>query len=758
MASSPPITWRNVNAPSAGGAADLFGQAQESFDGAMKAARDTKDGFEKGRTDRNTQEFMSQLQQYGSSEELAAAQESGALADLRGQFGSMVDQDKVSADAVTDRVTNLQGRETAEYDRDQMLTERAEKPIFDRINASIADIDLGQSRKVLENGREEFENGVRNSGLQPASQAKAMANYDSRVRASYTDKRSEDEHQYKLGQRAKVAAEEKRVDGLNAYTSQYMTDRTNNKRNSYEQSVTLARDMGLNVSEDGVVQAGNDPVVMREYQAKLAEQQQPRTSAQVREDLLSGMDQFNATPVEKAAQLGAFGVLDGKTSKLGASAQAELDTQVGYLTKQNATELERENSDWADAQTNNSFLSDKGDPNELTADLVATAEEDEGFMWMGDDKSEITRVINKALTGGTASPAMVRAAFEATGKDGGEADVFTKALDNIMQLPENVKRFKEAPRLKKEHNDRVDALNNNLIRAVSSATVKARSDYGLVPESVQSLTKRLKREQKRFENEATQVKEAQKNEVDFDSWFAGNQPSSGRMPTGDGVLLPGNQTGGSAPVAPTPKQAPAPASRQTNRPNLPTPTRSTLKPLGDNSAMTAIDNASQMMNNPGEIANRVPADMPKPDQSAGSVVRGGVNSVVGNVLKPTLDIATTAMNPLDSRNLVNRGYKAGEKVFSDILYNVLGGDFINYTSLTSDEVTQIGDKVEQWDKAAGKMPEATVKLVQQLLDTGYEGAQVLDDYLSQDISELPGFKIYGWLGGQIKDFLSNKGN
>jgi len=102
-----PITWKNVAAPSSGAAADLFGQAQDSFDGAIKAARDTKDGFEKGRTDRNTQAFMNQLQQYGSSEELAAAQQSGALADLRGQFGSMVDQDKVSADAVTNRVTNF---------------------------------------------------------------------------------------------------------------------------------------------------------------------------------------------------------------------------------------------------------------------------------------------------------------------------------------------------------------------------------------------------------------------------------------------------------------------------------------------------------------------------------------------------------------------------------------------------------------------------------------------------------------------------
>ena len=47
MASSPPITWRNVNAPSSGGAADLFGQAQESFDGAIKAARTPRTGMKK---------------------------------------------------------------------------------------------------------------------------------------------------------------------------------------------------------------------------------------------------------------------------------------------------------------------------------------------------------------------------------------------------------------------------------------------------------------------------------------------------------------------------------------------------------------------------------------------------------------------------------------------------------------------------------------------------------------------------------------
>jgi len=179
-----PITWRNVNAPSAGGAADLFGQAQASFDGAIKAVQDTKDGFEKGRTDRNTQEFMSQLQQYGSSEELAAAQQSGALADLRSQFGSMVDQDKVGADAVTDRVTNLQGRETAQYDRDQMLTERTEKPLVDAMNASIANIDLGQSADSLKAVLASQEQKIDAMDAGDATKTQLRGNLDARATAS----------------------------------------------------------------------------------------------------------------------------------------------------------------------------------------------------------------------------------------------------------------------------------------------------------------------------------------------------------------------------------------------------------------------------------------------------------------------------------------------------------------------------------------------------------------------------------------------
>lgn len=142
-----PITWRNVAAPDFSGAADMMGQAQESFTGALDTVQATKDDWEKGRTDRNTQDFLGQLQKYGTSEELAAAQQSGDLAQQRDQYGSMIDQDKVGVDAIRDRVSGLQGRETDDYNYDQMMTGREDKRISDPLSRRIADIDLGQSKK-----------------------------------------------------------------------------------------------------------------------------------------------------------------------------------------------------------------------------------------------------------------------------------------------------------------------------------------------------------------------------------------------------------------------------------------------------------------------------------------------------------------------------------------------------------------------------------------------------------------------------------
>jgi hypothetical protein len=136
-----PITWRNVAAPTFEGAADMMGQAQDSFTGAIKSLRDTKDTFERGRTDRNTQDFMAQLQQYGTSEELAAAQQSGDIANLRGQFGNLINQDKTNVDAVTGRVGTLQGQEDSAFNRESMLQDRVDNPLIEGYMGQMNGID-----------------------------------------------------------------------------------------------------------------------------------------------------------------------------------------------------------------------------------------------------------------------------------------------------------------------------------------------------------------------------------------------------------------------------------------------------------------------------------------------------------------------------------------------------------------------------------------------------------------------------------------
>jgi hypothetical protein len=53
-----PITWKNINGPSFNGVSESLARAGQSFGGAIDALQQTKDTFEDGRTDRNTQAFI----------------------------------------------------------------------------------------------------------------------------------------------------------------------------------------------------------------------------------------------------------------------------------------------------------------------------------------------------------------------------------------------------------------------------------------------------------------------------------------------------------------------------------------------------------------------------------------------------------------------------------------------------------------------------------------------------------------------------
>jgi len=171
-----PITWRNVNGPSFNGVSESLARAGQSFTGAVDALQQTKDTFETGRTDRNTQAFMDQLSKYGSPDELAAAQESGAVADLRGQFGSLLDTNKTSADAVTGRIGTLRDRETADFNYEQQGLERAEQPYIGEFNSRINAAQAGaDTQKDFEQIRTDLQARVESGDIRASTAANLLS-------------------------------------------------------------------------------------------------------------------------------------------------------------------------------------------------------------------------------------------------------------------------------------------------------------------------------------------------------------------------------------------------------------------------------------------------------------------------------------------------------------------------------------------------------------------------------------------------------
>lgn len=145
-----PITWKTINAPDLSGASSILSQAGQSFNNALGALERTKNTFEEGRTDRNTQAFMDQLRQYQTPEELAAAQKAGDITSLRDQFGSLIDQSKVGTDAIQKRIGTMQEQVTRDYNYEQTQLEREQAPIARQIKLAIAQDDDATVQRLLD--------------------------------------------------------------------------------------------------------------------------------------------------------------------------------------------------------------------------------------------------------------------------------------------------------------------------------------------------------------------------------------------------------------------------------------------------------------------------------------------------------------------------------------------------------------------------------------------------------------------------------
>ena len=135
-----PITWRNVSPTmSANAAANLMRGATDTVMGGLDRLRGAIGTVEQGREDKfdhdvetNTDAFLDQLSQYGSPEELQAAQESGAINRLRESFGARINQD-LTRDAVDDRLQTLRSDQVADQQYTLAQAQEAAQPLIQEL-------------------------------------------------------------------------------------------------------------------------------------------------------------------------------------------------------------------------------------------------------------------------------------------------------------------------------------------------------------------------------------------------------------------------------------------------------------------------------------------------------------------------------------------------------------------------------------------------------------------------------------------------
>lgn len=140
----PPITWRNVEAPSFRDAILAGAQAQQSFNSGFDSLNKLVDQETKtnianwdNTKNNNTQEFLNQLNQYRTPEELQAAQASGALDALRQRYGPQVDQAAIRT-AEDGRLSTLQQRSLTGIDFKNKSLENELRPQIQQATALAA--------------------------------------------------------------------------------------------------------------------------------------------------------------------------------------------------------------------------------------------------------------------------------------------------------------------------------------------------------------------------------------------------------------------------------------------------------------------------------------------------------------------------------------------------------------------------------------------------------------------------------------------
>lgn len=417
-----PITWRNIAAPNFSGASDMMGKAQESFTGALDALGDTKDQFEQGRTKRNTQDFMAELSKYRTPEELAAAQESGAIDALRQQYSGngLIDTDKTDAGAIRDTLTGLRQTRVADREYADSETEFANREARDNAQAALASGNLERFDEILAN----------NDFVNQKELAQGRADAAERIR-----QRGIADEQRAFTQRKQGRLEDQwgRDDAFRESIAAARTagaDRRLRDNQASEGLVAAATEMGLPVV-DGAVDFSN---ATQEQQAQLRSMVQEQDLLDRTSDT-QYVNQTMAKLLESNPDMSPERELSLREMLVNETSQGSSLTPTDQAKIVSAQEALKESSNIAQ----NPFNTPRESSDVEAADILA---QDPRFLdWNAGEREKATRQVTQAMSDGVkvgnktfpVTPAIAQMALQISGNAWTEVDgTFNDAVKKLV--------------------------------------------------------------------------------------------------------------------------------------------------------------------------------------------------------------------------------------------------------------------------------------------------------------------------------------
>ena len=247
-----PITWRDLNSPNFASSNNLISQAGASLTRSLDSASGIADDLvrrDEENVQRRSNAFLEAIRaQYGNDPAaLQAAQQSGAIEQLRSQYGK-IDNERTGVgalDSIISQAREKQTQERAFADSEQRFANRDARNEFD---LAVANEDFTGARKITDN-TDFLQEGELIRQLTGAERAQATRQQQE---ADAAQKRQRDNYAY-----GRLIQDHQRADKERALNDS-INDQLRNHIGSTQEAIQTHADADKNLTND-IIDAGLDP-------------------------------------------------------------------------------------------------------------------------------------------------------------------------------------------------------------------------------------------------------------------------------------------------------------------------------------------------------------------------------------------------------------------------------------------------------------------------------------------------------------------